>query len=382
MICDHGEHSKNVRLISKTRIASAGAGQIIVDNGVVYIAHMHTEGITLVDVKDPLAPKVLSKLEAPMKGHSHSHKVQVSGDLMVVNNERYKKSDPWSAGVRVYDIADKTAPREISFWETEGVGVHRMWFVDGRYAHLTSSMRGFTDQIYIVLDLKDPTRPEVVSRWWIPGMWEEGGEVPDWPIERKVRAHGPAYVLGNRAYLGWTGGGLTILDISDLSKPSLVSSFNITPPFGGYTHTAMPLPERGLMVVTDESVKDMQDEDKYTWLFDIRCEKNPIPIAVVSVESEGFFQKGGRFGPHNVHEHRPGSKIDDQYIYVTYFNGGLRIIDIRDRFRPVESGYFIPETPAGQDVVQTNDVFVDADGLIYIVDRLSGDLWVLEHTPQ
>lgn len=382
MICDHGEHGKNVRLISKTRIASVGAGQILVEKGVAYIAHMHTEGVTLVDVRDPRAPKVMSKVEAPLKGHSHSHKVQVCGNLMLVNNERYKKLEPWSAGVRIYDVSEKTSPREIGFWKTEGIGVHRMWFVDGRFAHITSSMRGFTDQIYVVLDLQDPTRPEVVSRWWMPGMWEEGGEVPDWPLERKVRAHGPAYVHGDRVYLGWTGGGFTILDISDIAKPSLISHFNIAPPFAGYAHTAMPLPERGLMVFTDEAIKDLcQEEEKYVWLFDIRCEKNPIPIAVVSVESEGFWQKGGRFGAHNVHENRPGSKIDDQYIYATYFNGGLRIIDIRDRYRPVEVGYFIPERPDGQEAVQTNDVFVDANGLIYIVDRLAGDMWILEHTP-
>lgn len=397
MISDHGEHSKNVRLISKTMVGEVGAGQIIVDNGIAYVAHNNKDGVTLVDVTDPSNPKVLSTIPPP--ANTHTHKVQVCGDLMIVNNERYLSHDTvhwretkltenstlqWSAGVRVYDVADKTSPREIGFWKTEGIGVHRMWFVDGRYAHVTASMAGFTHEIYVILDLKDPKHPEVVSHWWLPGMWEAGGELPDWPLDYTVRAHGPAYVHEDRTYLGWTDGGLTILDISDLTKPSLISRFTVTPPFGGLCHTVMPLPKRGLMVVSHEAhMENCQEPEKHLWIYDIRNEKNPIPIAVASVESEGFCQKGGRFGPHNIHENRPGSKIDDQYIYATYFNGGLRIIDIRDRYRPVEAGYFIPERPSTwQKAVQTNDVFVDADGLIYIMDRIVGQMCILEFTPE
>ena len=379
MISDHREHRKNLHVVSKTRIASVGAGQILVENGTAYIAHLHTEGITLVDVRDPRNPKVTSKIEAPLSGHSH--KVQVYGDIMIVNNERYKKFEPWHAGVRVYDVSRKENPREIGFWQTDGIGVHRMWFVDGRFAHVTASIKGYTHQIYVVLDMADPTAPREYSRWWLPGMWEEGGEIPDWPLDRKVRAHGPPYIMGDRAYVGWTDGGLTILDVSDLKKPALISRFNVTPPFGGLTHTVLPFPERGLLVVTNEAHEDFcQEPEKHLWLFDVRCETNPISIAVASVESEGFCQKGGRFGPHNVHENRPGSLIDDQLVYVTYFNGGLRIIDTHDRYRPVEVGYFIPERPEGQTAIQTNDVFVDVQGLIYIVDRLDGTLYVLEYT--
>jgi hypothetical protein len=379
MICDHGEHRKNVRVLGKTRIASVGAGQIVVEKGTAFIAHMHTEGVTLVDVRDPYSPKVRSKIKAPLNGHSH--KVQVCGDLMIVNNERYKNFEPWHAGVRIYDISDRDAPRETGFWKTEGTGVHRMWFVDGRFAHVTASAKGFSHQIYVVLDLEDPTMPQEYSRWWLPGMWEEGGEVPDWPPGMKVRAHGPPMVSGNRAYVGWTDGGLTILDISDLRKPSLISRFNVTPPFGGLTHTVMPLPERGLLVVTNEAHEEFcREPEKHLWLFDVRYEKNPVPISVAEVESEGFCEKGGRFGPHNIHENRPGSMIDDQHVYVAWFNGGLRILDIRNRYRPLEAGYFIPERPEGQKAVQTNDVFVDANGLIYIVDRLDGHMYILERT--
>jgi len=378
-LSDHREHRKNIRVISKTKIANEGAGQIIVDNKIAYVAHLIGEGITIVDVKDPYHPRVLSKVAPPLK--SHSHKVQVSGNIMIVNNERYKKLEPWEAGMRVYDISDLEDPKEISFLKTGGKGVHRMWFVDGRYAHITASQEGFTDQIYCMVDMQDPTKPEIVSRYWLEGMWEAGGEKPTWDPGRRVRAHGPAYVHGDRVYLGWTDGGFTILDISDIRNIKKISHLNWCPPFGGLTHTILPLPERDLLVVSDEAHADFCNEpEKYAWLIDVRVEENPIPITTLQVESEGFCQKGGRFGPHNLHENRPGSLIDDQLIYIAYFNGGLRIVDIQDKYCPKEVGYFIPPRPEGQTSIQTNDVFVDHDGLIHIVDRLDGNMYILEYT--
>lgn len=376
---DHREHRNNVRVVGKKKIADEGAGQIIVESGTAYIGHLEHEGTTLVDVSNPSDPKVLSKVAPPLK--SHAHKVQVVGDIMIVNNEQYKNREPWKAGVRIFDVSDKEQPKELSFYETAGKGGHRMWFVDGQYAHVTLSAEGFTNQIYVILDVSEPTKPHEVSRFWMEGMWEAGNETPQWREGLRVRAHGPPYHVGNRVYLGWTDGGFTILDVTDMKKPSLISHVNWCPPFGGLTHTVLPLLERDLLVVTDEAHEPHCDEpEKFAWLVDVKDETNPVPIATVQVQDEGFCEKGGRFGPHNVHENRPGALYDDQLIYVTYFSGGLRIIDIQDRYRPKEVGWFIPERPAGQEAIQTNDVFVEANGLIYIVDRLDGTLYVLEYT--
>jgi hypothetical protein len=42
-------------------------------------------------------------------------------------------------------------------------------------------------------------------------------------------------------------------------------------------------------------------------------------------------------------------------------------------------GYFIPTPGKGQKTVQSNDVFVDDAGLIYLLDRLNG-LDILEYS--
>ena len=50
-------------------------------------------------------------------------------------------------------------------------GVHRYDF-DGRYAYISPTADGYVGNIVMILDLKDPARPEEVGRWWIPGQWQ------------------------------------------------------------------------------------------------------------------------------------------------------------------------------------------------------------------
>lgn len=74
--------------------------------------------------------------------------------------------------------------------------------------------------------------------------------------------------------------------------------------------------------------------------------------------------------------------IDDKIMYATYFNAGLCIVDISDPFRPEEIGYYVPAPPKGvkENYVQTDDVYVDTKGYIYLSDRLHGGLWIVQFT--
>jgi len=57
-----------------------------------------------------------------------------------------------------------------------------------------------------------------------------------------------------------------------------------------------------------------------------------------------------------------------------------RIIRIDGRpHAPKEIAYYLPDVPQGSDRVQSNDVFVDGRGLIYLLDRVRG-LNILERT--
>ncbi len=370
---------RNFRLLSRTEYAPGGAGQVVVHRGFAYLAPMKDVGTTIVDVRDPRAPCVVAQLPCPP--NTHMHKVQVAEDLMLVNYEQLPGSQAteFRAGVGVFDVRDPTRPRELAFFDTGGIGVHRLWFVDGRSAHVPAGTPGYSDQIYRILDLGHPDRPEEVGRWWIPGQWTEGGEEPDWPAHWRVRVHGPPFVVGDRCYVGCTDWGWAILDMSSWSQPKLVTRHTFYPPFGDMLHTALPLPGRKLVVCTQEALrkwKEGRDREKYMWLVDVREERNPVPVSAFRVEPEGLAHPDYRFGPHNVHENRPGGFQSEELIFLTYFAGGLRAVDIRDPFRPQEVAWYVPEVRSG--VPQSNDVYVDANGLVYLVDRLQGVLDVLE----
>ena len=172
-----------------------------------------------------------------------------------------------------------------------------------------------------------------------------------------------------------------IMDISDLANPKEISRIGWAPAEGGSTHTAMVLPNRNLLVVTDEATKpECQESPRRVRILDISNETRPQIVSMCPEPQGDFCERGLRFGPHNLHESRSGSFISDQIIFVTYFNAGLRVFDISRAESPKEIAYYIPQTPAGQQAIQTNSVFVAENGLIYISDRTSGGVDILELT--
>ena len=186
----------------------------------------------------------------------------------------------------------------------------------------------------------------------------------------------------DRAYLGYIDGGAIILDISDVSNPTMISRVDYHPPFPGFTHTALPLFDRGLMVVSDESVReDGSDHPKLVWIMDIRNEENPVIISTLPLPpADNYLHRKGRFGAHNLHENLPvpTSFSSDTLIFGTYFNAGVRVHDISDPFRPEEVAYFVPEEAHDERGININDVYVDENRLVYAIDRFKGGLYILE----
>ena len=61
--------------------------------------------------------------------------------------------------------------------QVEGGGIHRLWYTGGRWAYASALLDGFTDYIFITIDMSDPTTPREFGRWWIPGMNLAAGEL-------------------------------------------------------------------------------------------------------------------------------------------------------------------------------------------------------------
>src|SRR5271163_1612103 len=361
--------AKGFRQVGRAEIP--GGGQVTVQGTHAYVGHLDPpHGTSILDVSDPKHPEVLSTIMLP--DYMHSHKVRVHGDVMLVNNERYGKQHPdFQGGLKIYDIADKHHPREIAFFRCAGGGIHRFDY-DGDYAYISPQVEGWHGNIAMIVDLRDPLKPAEVSRWWMPGQWVAGGETPTWEGLR-TRCHHPLR-LGDRLYISYWHGGFGIVDIADITKPKTVSILDWSPPYPCPTHTALPIPHsikgRRILVCTDEEVSDRLSPtpNAFLWVVDITEETKPIPIATFRVPHDQPFNKSCWFGAH-----QPMEQVHGNVLFVTWFAGGLRAVDISDPYAPKEVGAFMPQPGKGHSVVQSNDVFFDkSTGLIYLLDRLGG----------
>jgi hypothetical protein len=348
-----------------------GGGQIVVDGRYAYVGHMAPpHGTTILDIADPAHPRVIAEIGVP--DDIHSHKVRVVGDVMFVNYERFPENDPSrtpAVGLKVFDIEDRRAPREIAFFHTTGRGVHR-FDLQGPLAFLSTEWPGFRSNILLIADVADPAHPVPVGRWAFPGQ-EAGTSAEPLPLDHWVHL---ALARGDRAYAACGHAGVMIVDISDPRHPKTVSTVSWDPPYTAPTHTFLPVPHlirnRRFAVVTDEDVTDdvLEDPPAFMWILDITNEARPVPVATYHVDPAGLTVPGQRFGAHQPWEHVGADNI----VFLAWFSGGVRAVDISNPYQPREVAAYVPPAARGRPVAQTNDVFVDRRGFVYAIDRYEG----------
>ena len=359
------------------RIEVPGGSQIVLQGDHAFIGHQHgPDGTTILDVSDPRNMKVVSKL---MTSHpnSHTHKVRVRGDIMVVNSEiepgKGDRASHPDGGFRIYDINDKANPKLLSFTRTHARGVHR-FDMDESYAYLSTEMPGFVGNILVIFDIRNPAKPVEVSRWWMPGQNAAAGEPPHPKGNQHMLHH--AMRCGNELFAGCWASGIAIIDVSDITRPRTIShhEYERAEP----THTFLKVPfaigGRAIAVSTEEErPKRGPDTGKphaalRTW--DVTDPTRPRNLATFQIDEQAQPYHGDavRFGAHQLRE-----QIDrDCMLYVTWFAAGLRIVDMKDPANLVERGYIIPQPAPGRDVPWTNDVASDDRGLIFFSDKVCG----------
>ena len=130
-------------------------------------------------------------------------------------------------------------------------------------------------------------------------------------------------------------------------------------------------------------------------MIDVTFESTPVGASTWTVpEASGnFCGRGGRFGAHSSHENMTPIYYG-RVLFVTFFNAGLRALDIRDPFNPKEIGFYIPATTEQTDkrcvgqgaserckvAIQSNNVEVDDRGYVYVVDRANTGMHIVELT--
>lgn len=389
------EPARNMKLVGSLDTLPGG-GQVMVRGNYAYIGHMtHPHDTSIVDVSDPRKPKVVAEIPLDIP-HCHAHKTRVAGDLMITNIEKIGRApdDYNEAGFRIWDISKPTQPKLIHHERVHkgGRGVHR-FDMDENYAYMSTTMEGFVGNILVIYSLKTPSKPEIVSKWWMPGQNVAAGEKPTWVADNNRLHH--AMRVGNYMWAACWDAGFRIIDVTDISNPKTVGSWDHHPLFKHPTHTLMPITRK----IDGKDIAIMMDEEAEhrkgiphaaLWTFDVTDKTNPKPLAVFEVSERdtpyfaadvgkglGHGHNHGtmyRFGAHQYQEH-----LDGTLIYCAWFSGGVRVVDVSNPVYPEETAYYVPAPRGPYKAPQTNDVDTDSRGLVYALDRFQG-LDILEVT--
>jgi hypothetical protein len=386
------EEAKNFKLLGHDRSAAWGGGSLVeVRKGYAYVGAVGgsdfggAEGFTVHDVRDPRKPKKVFEFRAPPGIHMHKLRI-VGEDILYVNSECLPNEDGAKArsGFYIFDISKPDQPRQVGFYDMPGSGPHRFGVDNERQlAFFPNDAEGWDKRVIWTMDTSEPTAPELVSIWGLPWQKADGKETSGdpRPAETTCTLHGPPMIRGNRMYAAFWGGGIAVIDCSSLSDMKLVGHLSWSPPFVGSTHTAWPIGDRPYLVVTDEARgKQNYWDSQFMWIVDIREETRPLPVSTWFPDRETYFNRGGRFGAHNILEYIPDKGPWANTVFITYFNAGLRAVDVSDVLRPKEVGYYVPETPDGQEAIQSNDVGMDEFGRLYIIDRWGAGMHIVEYT--
>ena len=385
-------------------------------------------GTSIVDVTNPANPVFLKHV--PGVGGAQMAQSCNGADLPGGDpNKVYLLRSNGNLEHQVWDVTDPADPELLSTPQTGLDGTHRNWWqCDTGIAYLVSDLRPLgwsTFRGLQVFDLSDPANPALIRNFALSGM--EPGSQGDYDGPNGIH-EATVSEDGSKVYLAYGTGAKGVIQILDQEKllngdPSVEEPFAAIPsnllypqigrldmPVHWGAHTVFSLgrisvaydrhfeigARRDIIVVASESLaNECREAHHGVSILDFTDGAHPYPIATYRVtdESINFCERGGRFGTHNVSPtyHKP---FYPGFIVVSYFNAGVRVVDVRDPFHPREIAFYIPAltkntaprcvTVDGNErcktAIQTNIVEVDDRGLIYLSDRANTGMHIVELT--
>jgi hypothetical protein len=410
--------ARNTRLVGFHDLQGRESLQVTLQGDWCYVGHLpgtlrnpltgkdEPSGTSILNVSDPAKPELLVHIAAAPEANCRA--------VQVIDNPRDGRrylarnhETPSACSFQVFDITDRARPEMVADVKETPAGAMNMahkgwWDAETGLYFGSANEPGFRPGGHLIVwDFSVPGKPKYVANHWLPGqrLSEPYGQ------DRGPNLHHPVVDMPNkRVYLSYArGGNVAVLDIRNVAKPELVFDYTIEPQFKG-PHTSMPFfgvktpnftPGFGdvrdyIIVANEASDAEYRGQEVrcMVYMLDVTVRDNPMMADIFRVPDADYLTHGGRFGPHQFNETQDNKLYRPQdnrnLLYVAYFAGGLRVLDISDPFAMKEVGYYIPKTtsttiPRLKTVIQTNDVDLDYRGLAYISDRAGTGLHVVEY---
>ena len=387
---------------------------LAVAGDIVYVgSRIDSRDVEVVDVSDPSRPTVVGHIGPPDEGiagmSSRELRAVPDLDLLVILNLKCSTQlHGCAAGateaenLKIYDISDRRAPRRLGTYYVTGTmfrprSPHEFFLwrdpIDPKrvLVFLSAPPAAPSFEIVDISNLSNPT-PLVT---WDPirdGGLDSGGTPGD-NILHSVSASDD----GRTGYLSHQQGGLALVDLSTvIDKADVPQITLVTPPSqvldwappGVGPHSAVQVPDRSLLVVTEE-IYPMPFGTGCPWghlrLVDTTDLTRPVVVGEFQLPENAKCPTTAAtaFTAHNA-------TATSHLALVTWYAGGLQAIDISDATHPSQLAELRPtplptvdhEDPGlGGNPVEMWSYPVIQNGLVYVVDVRNG-LYVLRYHGQ
>lgn len=294
--------------VGRGGIAEHHSGDVWVFEGVdgrdyAYIGTFMWDWMKVWDVTDPANPVLTDSLQLDAR-RINDVKIHPNNRLGIVTREGASSR---RNGMVFLDLSTPAHPTILSeYTETVTGGVHNVWISDEH--ELVYAVHNGTRAVHVI-DISNPEAPYEVGRWG---------------IDSEQRSLHDVIVQDGYAYVSYWDDGAVILDVGagthggTPTTPTFVSRFKY--PIGN-THVAWRYGR--YLFVGDEIFPEGWDPDKaihargYIHVLDVSDIENPVEVAKYEVPEAGA---------HNVW-------IEDDKMYVGYYQAGLRVVDISGELR-------------------------------------------------
>lgn len=227
LILDISDPANPVELSRIEEPGRGGVHNLFIHGDRLYLAHMHSPGLSIVDISDPAAPVVSGSWRHEGGFSNLVHDIFIRGHVAVVSD--------FGSGLILLDLTEPDAPvllAELSFPE----GIHSAW-AEGDYVYCNQEFGGWERRLHVV-DIADPGQPELIHSF--------GMQPP--PHGEILGPHNP-WVRDGLLYWAFYDAGLRVFDLADPARPLEVGYHT----YPGFAWSAQPHDD-GLVYVADGAV--------------------------------------------------------------------------------------------------------------------------------
>ncbi len=326
----------------------------------------------------------------------------VVGIRLCDNSESGRYQDTFR-GIALYDLRDPLAPELLSTLDTEvpSQGVHELAVSALEDGTLTVAITVLQSHLHMegtadlrLIDITDPWLPYQIADWDFrrdaPAAIKEAVMAGREDVE--LHAHS-VWVADDptKLYVGHWDAGTVVLDISRPAVPTFIEATGFAPGVEGNSHSGWTTNGGDIIIENHEDFFPQADEAGgeewgHQLIYDVSGDGPPQLLASFATENAIPGEDGelGLDGIYSVHN----TVVVGSLQYVSWYSDGLRIVDLSDPSNPVEVGSFVPPpaedehnwwmAPNGNRKIPVVWGVHPEGNLVYVSDVNSG-LWIVQY---